>query len=142
MFIAEKWFESVVEVKRVSESIIAVKLVLNDLVVNVLSVYAPQVGRSEEEKDTFWDKAFQLVSSMPQNEMVIVAGDLNGYVGKNSDGYEGVYGGFRYGDRNTKGIRILEFDNAMDMILCNTMFKKEDTKLVTYESGDIKSAVD
>ena len=142
IFVAEKWIECVVEVSRISERIMMIKFVLGNMVVNVLSLYSPQVGRSEEEKDVFWDKVFQLVNNIPQNDVVIVAGDLNGHVGKTSSGYEGVHGGFGYGDRNVEGVRILEFGDAMNLVICNTMFTKDDMKLVTYESGSVKSVVD
>ena len=42
--------ESVMEVRRVSPRIIFVDIVVNEKVVAVISVYAPQSGRSEEEK--------------------------------------------------------------------------------------------
>ena len=42
--------EMVVDVKRVDERLMVVKLVLGSRLVNVISGYAPQVGRSEEEK--------------------------------------------------------------------------------------------
>ncbi|XP_065312585.1 craniofacial development protein 2-like [Gordionus sp. m RMFG-2023] len=83
------------------------------------------------------------VTSRLANEVgIILAGDLNGHVGASSEGYGGVHGGFSYGMRNFKGERILDFSDAMDMIVCNTMFKKESEKLVTYKSGSTQSAVD
>ena len=30
----------------------------------------------------------------------------------------------------------------MDMVVCNTFFKKEDSKLITYQSGDDRSMID
>ena len=45
--------ESVMEVRRVSPRIISINIVVNEKVVNVISVYAPQSGRSEEEKEKF-----------------------------------------------------------------------------------------
>ena len=35
----------------------------------------------EEEKESFWNEIFHLVSCIPQNEMVMLAGDMNGHVG-------------------------------------------------------------
>ena len=42
--------ESVMEVRRVSPRIISIDIVVNEKVVTVISVYAPQRGRSKEEK--------------------------------------------------------------------------------------------
>ena len=35
------------------------------------------------------------------------------------------------GTRNTEGERILEFGDAVGMVVCNTFFKKEDSKLIS-----------
>ena len=81
-------------------------------------------------------------------EMVILGRDLNGFVGRERDGYEGVHGGFGFGIRNVcvrgvggggakrgekktgvggrggggggieRGKRNLEFGDATDMIVC------------------------
>ena len=37
---------------------------------------------------------FHLVSCIPQNEMVVFAGDMNGHIGSNNVGYDGTHGGF------------------------------------------------
>jgi exonuclease III len=46
--------DGVVDVKRQGDRIILVKLVLGDVVLNIISAYAPQVGLSESEKRKFW----------------------------------------------------------------------------------------
>jgi hypothetical protein len=43
----------VVDVKRCGDRIILVKLVFGDLVLNVISAYAPQVGHNENTKREF-----------------------------------------------------------------------------------------
>ena len=55
-----------------------------------------------------WDDVFHLVSCIPQNEMVVFAGDMNGHIGSSNVGYDGTHGGFGYGSRNADGSRILE----------------------------------
>jgi len=50
-----------------------------------------------------------LVSCIPQSEMVVLAGDMNGHVGSNNVGYDGMHSGYGFGARNTDGFRILEF---------------------------------
>ena len=47
-----------------------------------------------------------------------------------------------FGTRNAEGERILEFGNTVGMAVCNTFFKKEDSKLITYQSGDNRSRID
>jgi len=63
---------------------------------------------------------------MPQNEMVVLPGDMNGHVvGSNSVGYDGTYGGYGFGDRNADGSRILEFADGLNLVICNTLFMKQ-----------------
>ena len=118
------------------------KMVLGERLLNVFSVYAPHSERPDEEKECFWNEVFHLVSCSPQNEMVVFAGDMNGHVGSSNAGYEGTHGGFGYGSRNADGSRILEFADGLNLVICNTLFTKQEAKLVTYSAGPVKSTVD
>jgi len=142
VFVTRKWIDYIVEVKRENERIIVVKMIVGARLVNIISAYAPQSGRSDVEKDEFWDKLIALTSNIPVGEMILLGGDLNGHVGSHGDDYMGVHGGFGYGTRNVEGERILDFGDAMEMVVCNTLFKKEDKKLVTFESGEVSSTID
>ena len=71
----------------------------------------------------------------------VVLGDMNGHVGRDVDGFEGVHGGNGFGDRNAEGEAILEFAICFDLV-ANTFFTKETQKLVKYESGGVSSVVD
>ena len=105
-------------------------------------LYAPQVGRSQDEKDEFWEALWKLIEGVKQSEKIILGGDLNGHVGKNSEGYEGLHSGHGYGVRNTEGERILEFCEAVGMIVCGTQFSKTESKLISYSSGGYNTTVD
>jgi exonuclease III len=85
--------DGVVDVKRVGDRIILVKLVIGDLVLNVISAYAPQVGLNENSKREFWEGLEDMVSSVPVGEKLFIGGDLNGHVGTSSTSFEGVHGG-------------------------------------------------
>ena len=82
-------------------------MVLDNSLLNVLTVYTPYSGKTKEEKESFWSEVFHLVSCISQNEMVVLAGDKNGHVGSSNAGYDGMHGGFVYGDRNADGSRNL-----------------------------------
>ena len=64
VFIAENWIDSVVNVVKVNERIMYMKLVIGKQIVNVVSAYAPQVGLSAEEKDDFWDSFIIVISGI------------------------------------------------------------------------------
>ena len=142
VFIAERWIDSVVNVVRVNERIMYVKLVIGKEIVNIVSAYAPQVGLSAEEKDDIWDSFILVLSGISKQESISIGSNMNGHVGRDADGYGGVHGGMGFGTRNAEGERILEFGDAVGMVVCNTFFKKEDSKLITYQSGDNRSMID
>ena len=106
MFIAERWIDSVVDVVRVNERIIYVKLVIGKQIVNSVSAYAPQVGLSAKEKDDFWDSFIIVLSGVPKQEIIFIGSDMNGHVERDADGYGGVHGGMGFGTRNAEGERI------------------------------------
>jgi len=53
-----------------------------------------------------------------------------------------MHGGFGYGDRNADGSKILEFVDGLNLVICNTLFMKQESQLVTYTVGSVKSTVD
>eukprot|EP00057_Strongylocentrotus_purpuratus_P003042 XP_003725801.1 PREDICTED: uncharacterized protein LOC100892561 [Strongylocentrotus purpuratus] len=122
--ISETWVTQVISMDRISERAMALKLVIGSKLINILSVYAPQSGRTQEEKDTFWDQMHVIVANIPDKESIIIGGDLNGHVGKLADGYQGAHGGMGFGRRNTEGETILEFAEAMEMMIGNTFFNQ------------------
>ena len=142
MFIAERWIDSFVDVVRLNERIIYVKLVIGKQIGNIVSAYATQVGLNAEEKDDFWDSFIIVLSGIPMQESIFIGSDMNGHVGRDADGYGGVHDGMGFGTRNAEGQIILEFGDAVGMVVCNTFFKKEDSKLITYQSGDNRSMID
>uniref|UniRef100_A0A8I7BC79 Endonuclease/exonuclease/phosphatase domain-containing protein n=1 Tax=Hordeum vulgare subsp. vulgare TaxID=112509 RepID=A0A8I7BC79_HORVV len=73
--------DGVVDVKRQGDRMILVKLVVGDLVINVISAYAPQVGHNESTKREFWEGLEDLVRRVPIGENLFIGGDLNGHVG-------------------------------------------------------------
>ena len=143
VIVSERWISQVIEVRRVSERIIVLRVAIGKMVINVISAYAPQVNLSMEEKEDFWVRMIETVSSIGPGERVLIGGDLNGHVGAESSGYEDVHGGFGFGDRNVEGEMILESAEAMGMIIANTWFKKNGTeKKVTFERDNCKTAID
>ena len=141
ILVAEKWINHVVEIRRVNERVMVLRLAIGRSVFNIVSVYAPQTGRTREEKEEFYIVLGNVLKNIGENDRLIVCGDLNGHVGAATDGFEGVHGGKGYGIRNTEGEMLLEFSDAMGLTVCNTWFTKRDQHKVTYESGGCKTQV-
>jgi len=49
-----------------------------------------------------------------------------------------MHGGFGYGDRNADGSRILEFADGLNLVICNILFMKQESQLVTCAAGRVK----
>jgi exonuclease III len=85
----------VVAVRRQGDRIIMIKLIFGDLVLNVISVYAPQVGLSDDVKRRFWEDLEDMVRGVSSSEKLLIGGDLNGHVGTVRGMFERVHGGLR-----------------------------------------------
>jgi hypothetical protein len=127
--------DGVVDIKRQRDRIILVKLLVGDLIVNVISAYAHQIGLNENIKMQFWEELNALVSSVPISEKLFIGEDLNGHVGSTRVGFDGVHGGFEYGSRNQEGEGILNFALAYDLIVTNTLFRKRVSHLLTFSNS-------
>ncbi|KAK4299957.1 hypothetical protein Pmani_027812 [Petrolisthes manimaculis] len=132
--------ENIINVTRKNDRIIAVRLIIGEMIVNVISAYAPQVGGDEDEKDRFWQDLDRVWEGIPNEERIVVAGDLNGHVGMNNMAIEGVHGGHGHGIVNNEGERIIDFEVASDMAILNTFYDKND--YTTYSSGQQDTQLD
>ena len=142
VLVAEEWIEKVLDVKRWSERIMVLRVVVGRSVGNLISVYAPQTGRSKEEKEEFFTVLGKILSDIDVGERLLICGDMNGHVGAEVDDFEGVHGGYGFGRRNVDGEMLLEFADALDFAVVNTWFKKEVRKMITYETKACKTVID
>ncbi|ESO04090.1 hypothetical protein HELRODRAFT_173167 [Helobdella robusta] len=142
VMVREELVEKVLEVRRRSNGVIVVVMVFGKVIVRVISGYASQQSRKEEEKDRFYDDVSDEIGQAGLDEFVVLLGDLNGHVGADADGYEGVHGGWGYGIRNEEGRRVLDLADAHNMVVGNTWFTREPARLITYWSGEHRSMID
>ena len=128
----EELDESVLEVKRVSNRLMAMKLEVNGSILNIVSAYAPQVNYSMEEKNDFWEDLDGLIESISKEERIVLGADHNGHVGKGNIVDEKIMGRYGAGTRNKEGSMVVDFGKRMDLAIVNTYFKKKDEHRVTY----------
>ena len=67
-----------------------------------------------------------------EGELLVVCGDLNGHVGKESGGFEEVHRGYGYGNRNRERRSILEMAQQRELVVV----QKKEEHLITFSSGD------
>ena len=61
-----------VEVRRVTDRIMTIKLVIGGSTLNIFSAYAPQKGFNEEEKMNFWEVLDEVVRGVPSSEKIFI----------------------------------------------------------------------
>ncbi|KAK3536542.1 hypothetical protein QTP86_013738, partial [Hemibagrus guttatus] len=138
----EEFMRNVLEVKRVSDRVMSLKLEIEGVMLNVVSGYAPQVGCELDEKERFWSELDEVMESIPTGERVVIGADFNGHVGEGNTGDEEVMGKFGVKERNLEGQMVVDFAKRMDMAVVNTYFQKREEHRVTYKSGGRSTQVD
>jgi hypothetical protein len=83
-----------------------------------------------------------MVSTVPISEKLFIGGDLSGHVGVTNVGFKRVHGGFGYGSRNQEGEDVLNFGLAYNLLIANTLFRKRESHLVTFRSGQHLNQID
>ena len=135
ILIEKKWIDKIISVVRVDHQIIHIRILIGKLIINIFRVYAPQTGLSTEEKDSFYTNLLTHVSAVPSTEYLMLCGDFNGHVGRDTESFDRIHGGHGFGSRNTDGVRILDFCTATNLAITNTFFVKPNSHLITYHSG-------
>ncbi|VDL78050.1 unnamed protein product [Nippostrongylus brasiliensis] len=139
--VSERFRDSISEVKRFSDRLMKIMVITENGRLHFFTAYAPQTGCSEQVKEEFWTLLHEKTAEIPPEEMIVVAGDLYGHVGKSKDGYK-CHGGFGYGARNEDGERILEYACSHDLVITNTTFRKRPSHLISFYSGNGRSQID
>ena len=140
--VREELVKSVLEVKRVSYRLMAIKMEVKGSILNIVSAYSPQVNNSMEEKNDFCKDLDGLIENVSKQERIVLGVDLNGHVGKGNIGDEEIMRRYGAGTRNKKGSMVVNFAKRMDLAIVNIYFKKKDEHRVTFKSGEESTQVD
>ena len=127
--------DRVVELWRVTDRIICLKMELDRVMLNVISAYEPQVGCIREEKETFWLDVDETVEKISKNERIVVGADLNGHVGEGNNSDEECMDRHGLGKRNNEGQAVVDFVKRRELAIITTYFVKKPAHRVTYSSG-------
>ena len=123
----EELAESVLEVKRVSDRLMTMKLEVKGSIQNIVSAYASQVNNSMEEKNDFWEDLDGLIKSISKEERIILGANFNEHVGEGNIGDEEIMGRYGAGTRNKEGSMVVDFGKRMDFAIVNISKSKMNT---------------
>ena len=125
VLVKEELCEKVVEVRRRSDRVMTVVMVLEEELLRIICVYGPESGRTAAEKQYFYDDLTSDWDLHSVGELVLGMGDFNGHVGKQIEVYEDMHGGNGIGGRNVEGKLLLEFRDEKELCVANIWFRKE-----------------
>ncbi|XP_059310953.1 uncharacterized protein LOC132062387 [Lycium ferocissimum] len=130
ILVDSKLRDQVVEVRKVNDRMMAIKLVVRGYTLNIISAYAPQTGLDKEEKRRVWEDLDEVVGGIPPTKKLFVRGDFNGHIGSTSGVYIDEHRGFGFGDRNEGRVSLLDFVKAFGLVVANSRFPKREQHLV------------
>ena len=87
--VEEELHENVKEIRMASDRVMTLVIVFEEDVLRLIYGYAPQSGRSFEEKQSFYDKLKCELDMHSTDDLVMCLHDLNGHVGRHIDGFDG-----------------------------------------------------
>ena len=105
----------------------------------VMSVYGPQTGRMEAEKEEFRDALERMIGLVELEVMLCIAGDFNAHVGVVEPGEEESVGRYGWGAKNREGRAMVERNC---LAVTSSFFQKRESRKITYRSGQRKTELD
>ena len=89
----------------------------------VLSCYAPTLTSEEAVKDQFYEQLHETLAGISNGDKIVLLGDFNARVGRDSAVWEGVIGRNGVGNMNANGLRLLTLCTEFSLTITNTVFR-------------------
>ncbi|MES9976207.1 MAG: reverse transcriptase domain-containing protein [Candidatus Thiodiazotropha sp.] len=124
----------------VSPRIISARFKGKPFNITVISVYAPTLSADNSVKEEYYEALQQVVSGVPNRDILIIAGDWNARTGPPDDNTRGIIGKFGMGQRCDNGERLVNFASYNNMVIANTRFQHRRKHLLTWYSNDGRTA--
>ena len=115
-----------------SERLLTLRLNTTAGPVTLVSVYAPTMSATSDTKDEFYENLAAIISSVPNNEQLILLGDFNARVGADHDTWPSCIGQFGVGKMNENGQRLLELCTYHDLCIANSYFRTKPQHKVSW----------
>ena len=110
--------------KGISDRLMSMRLPLQGKKhLTLISVYAPTMAYTQEEKELFYQQLSSLLRTVPKEDKLLLLGDFNARVGKDSQAWPEVIGPHGMGQENSNGQLLLTFCAEHGLTITNTLFQ-------------------
>ena len=100
--------------------------------VTIISAYAPTLTRPEDVKERFCEDLDQFIRSITVRDKLIILGDFNARVGKDSSNCKGVFEKHGVGNLKSNGLLLLRLCAEHKLCITSTMFRLADKYKTTW----------
>ena len=76
----------IIEVRRKSDRNMAIKVLVGSEIINVVSVYTPQIGLPDDIKKQFWEDLDTVIQDVSRSEKLFIEGDFNCHISTDANG--------------------------------------------------------
>ena len=90
----------------------------------IISAYAPTLDHEDDVKEQFYAELDNIFTTIPNEDKVIILGDFNARVGRNSPLWKGIIGKDGVGKCNYNGTLLLIKCAEHQLVITNTLFRK------------------
>ena len=129
-------------VELVNERLAMIKVKAKEKDLKFYQIYAPQQGRSREEKEAYMELLEEnLITG--ENEISVLMGDFNGRVGNERDGIENIIGPHGENFRNVEGETLIDMCMRNELVIMNGFYEhKQQHKYTRYRWNQRTNAFD
>ncbi|KAI8504891.1 hypothetical protein Bbelb_170000 [Branchiostoma belcheri] len=126
--------KNILSIENISERIVKIQVKEEQETTSIIQVYAPTEAYPIEEKENFFEKLDDSISSVPDTDNLVVMGDFNGRVGKRRSPWESYLG--PHSDTTKKcssnGEQLLALCAEHDLWIANTFFQHRESQTQTW----------
>ena len=140
IIVSEEISKTVVRVERWKGRIVMAWLMIRKQIMCVMSVYGPQTGRMEAEKEEFRDALERMMGLVELEVMLCIAEDFNAHVGIVEPGEEESVARYGWGERNREGRALVELVARNGLAVASSFFQKRESHKSHIISTDCPEA--
>lgn len=110
----------------INERLMTLRLKLtNNQRATVISAYAPTLTSEDDQKEEFYSQLDEILKNIPRSDKILLLGDFNARVGRDSALWGGVIGKDGVGKCNSNGTLLLTKCSEHNLVITNTLFRQK-----------------